>query len=70
MQRLMLGLRQDSMKQRVDMDEELESAFKSLMAELDYKSFCVDFFDASEKMPMSVGKMSDLVEVRVEEIIC
>ena len=60
----------DSMKQRVDINEEVESAFRSLMAKLDCKSFGVDFFDASEKLPMSVGKMPDLVEVRVEEIIC
>ena len=60
----------DVMKQRVDMNEEVESAFRSLMAKLDSKSFCVDFFDASEKLPMSVGKVPDLVEVRVEEIIC
>ena len=59
----------DVMRQRVDITEEVESAFRCLMARLDSKSCCMPFFDAVEKLPAVIGKGPERVEVRVEEIL-
>lgn len=60
----------DLMRQRVmDVDAEVQSAFRKLMAKLDSKSHCcVTYFDAVEKIP-AAGKGSEQIEVRVEEIL-
>ena len=59
----------DMMDQRVDVSDEVQGAFRRLMARLDSKSNCVIYFDALEKMPPVAGKIPDLVEVKVEEIV-
>ena len=59
----------DIMGQRVGSSDEVQAAFRKVMAKLDSKSSCVTYFDALEKMPMVVGKVPDVVEVTVEEIL-
>ena len=60
----------DLMRRRVDVSEEMQSAFRNLMAKIDGKSNCVTYFDAVEKITLPVvgAKVPDVVEVRVEEI--
>ena len=59
----------DLTRQRVDVNDEMQSAFRNLMTKLDAKSNCVTFYDALEKMPHAIGKVPDQVEVKVEEIL-
>lgn len=58
----------DLMRQRVDVSDKVEQAFRGLMTRLDPKSNCVRFFDVLEKIPQLV-KVPEVVEVRVEEIL-
>ena len=56
------------MSERLDVSEEVQSAFRRLMAKLDSKSNCLTYFDAVEKMPRAGDKVPDVVEVKVQEI--
>ena len=59
----------DIMGQRVNVNDELEGAFRKLMAKLEANSSRVTYFDALEKiMPIVDNKTPDLVEVKLEEI--
>ena len=52
---------------RVDVSDEVQNAFRRLMAKLDLKSNCMTYFDALEKTPPVVEKMPDLAEVEIKE---
>ena len=59
----------DLLRQRVEVSEEVQKAFGSLMKKLESKNTGLKFFDAAEKICMSVEEASDLVEVRVMEVL-
>ncbi|KAL8773915.1 MAG: hypothetical protein Q9209_001345 [Squamulea sp. 1 TL-2023] len=59
----------DVMRQRADVTGEVEIAFRGLMAKLQPETKYVQYFDAEEKMPTVAGKVSDSVQVRVEEVL-
>ncbi|KAL8789633.1 MAG: hypothetical protein Q9213_001069 [Squamulea squamosa] len=52
----------DVMRQRADVTDEVEIAFRGLMAKLQPGTDFVQYFDAEEKIPTVAGKVSDLVE--------
>lgn len=68
----------DLMRARGDAGEEVERAFRTLMATVEPRGGCVAFFDAVEELPMppplnlkGEGKVktAEMVQVRVEEVL-
>ncbi|KAL8717704.1 MAG: hypothetical protein Q9225_005081 [Loekoesia sp. 1 TL-2023] len=59
----------DVMTQRVDVTDEVQNAFRGLMAKIRSDNKCMTCLGTLEKMPPIVGKVPDQVEVRVEEIL-
>ena len=59
----------DLIRQRVDVDDEMQSAFQILVTKLDAKSDCETFYYALEIVPHATGKVPDHVEAKVEAIL-
>ncbi|KAL9598866.1 MAG: hypothetical protein Q9219_004206 [cf. Caloplaca sp. 3 TL-2023] len=59
----------DIVRQRLDATEELQSAFGRLVDKIHPNSKATISLDALAKVPPIIGKASELVEVRVEEVL-
>lgn len=59
----------DVMRQRVDVTDEVQNAFRGLLAKKCSDNKYTTYLGTLEKMPLVAGKVPDLVEVKVEEIL-